>query len=192
MSAIDGKLELRFFVPLRLGRGENNREVRGQRIGRIQAERRTLFVSTLGLVRAVLTSLAGATLPPCTVTFTRVAPGRGLDPEENLPGSCKAVKDELAAILGVDDRDPRVTWVYEQEHGDWGLWVDVTATLAGPVLVERLTPKTLRKPRDLTDALLNHEMAKRRTTRGQPANVTRAAKNLLAIAKPAFIAPRSP
>jgi hypothetical protein len=50
-----------------------------------------------------------------TVTLTRVGPRR-LD-DDNLAGGFKAVRDEIARILNVDDGDPRVTWRYEQERG---------------------------------------------------------------------------
>jgi hypothetical protein len=53
---------------------------------------------------------------PVTVTLTRVAP-RQLDAEDNLTAALKAVRDEVAAQLGVDDRDARVTWRYGQERG---------------------------------------------------------------------------
>jgi len=52
---------------------------------------------------------------PLNVTITRVAP-RFLDPTDNLPGSAKAVIDEVAAQLRVDDADPRVTWAVKQER----------------------------------------------------------------------------
>lgn len=51
---------------------------------------------------------------PLIVTVTRVAPGRGLDPHDNLPGACKHVVDAIAVWLGIDDRDPRITWRYDQ------------------------------------------------------------------------------
>ncbi len=51
---------------------------------------------------------------PLIVTVTRVAPGRGLDPHDNLPGACKHVVDAVAKWLGIDDRDPRVSWRYDQ------------------------------------------------------------------------------
>lgn len=44
--------------------------------------------------------------------ITRVGPGT-LD-DDNLARSAKAVRDELAAALGADDRDPRITWHYAQ------------------------------------------------------------------------------
>lgn len=49
---------------------------------------------------------------PATITLTRVAPRR-LD-SDNLAGSFKAVQDEVAALMGIDDGDPRITWVYAQ------------------------------------------------------------------------------
>jgi len=51
----------------------------------------------------------------CVVTLTRQAP-RALD-DDNLASAFKAVRDGVAAALGVDDRDPRVRWAYEQARG---------------------------------------------------------------------------
>lgn len=61
---------------------------------------------------------------PCAVTLTRVAPSNGLD-SDNLQGGLKAVRDELAVWLGVDDRDPRVEWKYAQRRGAWGVEVSI-------------------------------------------------------------------
>ena len=52
--------------------------------------------------------------PPAVVTITRLAP-TSLD-SDNLQGSAKHVRDAIAAWLGVDDRDPRVTWHVGQER----------------------------------------------------------------------------
>lgn len=52
---------------------------------------------------------------PCEVRIVRVAPGR-LD-DDNLARACKAVRDEVARWLGVDDRDERVTWHTGQTKG---------------------------------------------------------------------------
>lgn len=60
---------------------------------------------------------------PCTVRLTRVSP-RSLD-DDNLRGALKAVRDEVASMLGVDDRDPRVTWAYAQEKGKPSVCVEV-------------------------------------------------------------------
>lgn len=53
--------------------------------------------------------------PPCTVRLTRIAP-RALD-SDNAVGALKHVRDGVADWLGIDDRDPRVTWLYGQERG---------------------------------------------------------------------------
>ena len=158
MSTTDGELSLRFFIPLRTSRGQNNREHYMARARRVSRERQTVFSASprahLVALNVVASASCGVTPGPvCTVTLTRVSPGRGVDGHDNLAGSLKAVVDELASILGVDDRDPRVTWKYQQERGDWGVWVHIAATLAGP---EVMAPK----PRPLSKA------PERRTTDG--------------------------
>ena len=50
---------------------------------------------------------------PVSVTLTRCSV-RELD-DDNLRSALKAVRDGVADWLGVDDRDPRVTWAYGQE-----------------------------------------------------------------------------
>lgn len=52
---------------------------------------------------------------PCRVTMVRVAPRR-LD-DDNLAGALKCVRDELAALIGVDDRDKGVLWRASQARG---------------------------------------------------------------------------
>lgn len=52
---------------------------------------------------------------PVVVTLTRVSPRR-LD-DDNLRGAFKAVRDQVATWLGVDDADPRVRWDYDQRKG---------------------------------------------------------------------------
>lgn len=53
---------------------------------------------------------------PLVVFLARIAP-RQLD-DDNLARSAKAVRDQVAELLGVDDRDPRVTWRYDQWRGN--------------------------------------------------------------------------
>lgn len=65
---------------------------------------------------------------PCDVTIVRVAPAC-LD-TDNLQGSAKHVRDEVAAWLGIDDRDPRVTWNVVQVRGaprEYGIRIIVRA-----------------------------------------------------------------
>ncbi len=46
------------------------------------------------------------------VTFVRYGK-RALD-DDNLAGSCKPIRDAVAAWLGIDDGDPRIRWEYGQ------------------------------------------------------------------------------
>lgn len=68
---------------------------------------------------AKLHRLAALAVPvhplPCVVMLIRVAP-RELD-DDNLSSGFKALRDGIAKRLGVDDRDPRVQWKYDQTRG---------------------------------------------------------------------------
>ena len=57
------------------------------------------------------------------VLLTRIAP-RELD-DDNLASALKAVRDGVADGLGVDDRDPRVTWLCDQRKGKPAVQLDV-------------------------------------------------------------------
>jgi hypothetical protein len=211
MDATDGELAMRFHVPVRTGRGENNREHPQARARRVKAEHQAVFLATLGTRRAVLAALMPT---PVVVTLTRVSPGPGLDPHDNLPSALKGVVDQLADILGINDRDPRVTWKYApQEKGPWGVWVHVAAVLPGPEVVAPRAPRSApakkyargskKKPRDFTEALLAETGRRHRAgeswseavknTLSIPRKPTAAAaadRQLAALASPAFVAPR--
>lgn len=53
---------------------------------------------------------------PAAIRLVRVSP-RLLDSGDNLSSAMKAVRDELARIIGVNDRDARVDWLYGQAKG---------------------------------------------------------------------------
>lgn len=61
--------------------------------------------------------------PLLTVVLTRIAP-RQLD-DDNLRGALKAVRDQVACALGVDDRSRLVSWEYGQESGEASVRVEV-------------------------------------------------------------------
>ena len=63
-------------------------------------------------------------LAPLVVTMTRMSPGPGLD-TDNMVGSQKHVRDAIAKVLGVDDKDPRVEWVVKQKKGPWAVEVHI-------------------------------------------------------------------
>ena len=100
------------LIRLRTGTGQNDREHWRAKAARVKAEREATLWTLLG---------AETPEPPCLVTLTRVAPSNGLD-DDNLAGSLKAVRDEFARWVGVDDRKRDVVrYLYEQERGPWGV-----------------------------------------------------------------------
>ena len=81
--------------------------------------------------RAVAAALKGQMSPPryATVTITRVGPVRMDD--DNVTASTKGVRDEVAAWLGYDDRDPRVTWIAQQERGPYAVRIGIAPRAQG-------------------------------------------------------------
>lgn len=113
-------------IPLRTSGGLNNREHFAVRAKRVRKER-----------EAAAWMLKAAKKPqlPCSVLLTRVAPSNGLD-DDNLAGSLKSVRDEVARWLGVDDRDRvQVRYRYTQRRGPWGVTVEFGEAAAGAQFV---------------------------------------------------------
>ena len=92
---------------------------------RVRHNRSTHQKSVVGVVLRRTVAREMMTLAPLTVTLTRIAPSSGLDPGDNLNSSQKFVRDAVADLLGINDRDPRVTWAYAQERGPWGVRVRI-------------------------------------------------------------------
>ena len=101
-------------IPIRTGTGLNEREHWRARARRVKSERQATALFLRGNRPAL----------PCTVLLTRVGPSNGLD-DDNLRGSLKAVRDQVAQWLGVDDRSPLVAWTYAQRRAkEWGVEVN--------------------------------------------------------------------
>ena len=103
------------LVPIRTAPGMNVREHWRARSRRVKAERMAV---------AWLLKQERSPLLPCSVLLTRLSPRGRLD-DDNLPGSLKAIRDEVAAWLAVDDRhDHIVKYRYAQARGSWGVRVE--------------------------------------------------------------------
>lgn len=91
-------------LPLRIESGNigHGREHWAKRARRVKRER----LAAIAVPKFTL---------PATVTLTRIAP-RTLD-GDNLEAGFKGLRDGIADRAGVDDRDPRITWLYAQERG---------------------------------------------------------------------------
>lgn len=110
------------LVPIRTGRGLNDRECWQARQRRVKKQR-----------QAVAWVLKSATRPdiPCSVLLTRIAPSSGLD-DDGLVGSLKAIRDQVAEWLGVDDKHrDQVRYRYAQCRGEWGVCIEFGPPVAG-------------------------------------------------------------
>jgi hypothetical protein len=96
-------------LPLKIESTPNRREHWAARASRAKLHRTTAWASLREADK--LPRILG----PVVVTITRIAP-RELD-DDNLAAGAKAVRDGVADWLGVDDRDPLITWRYAQERG---------------------------------------------------------------------------
>jgi len=95
-------MKWKITLPLRIESVANKREHWSVRASRARGDRRAALAVTPHPL-------------PCVVTLIRVAP-RMLD-TDNLSSGFKALRDGIAARLGVQDNDPRVTWNYAQRKG---------------------------------------------------------------------------
>lgn len=66
---------------------------------------------------------------------------RLLDEGDNLPFSLKPLRDRVAASLGIDDADPRVTWKYHQFLTEHSPCVIVKMELIELCVTKKKSPK---------------------------------------------------
>jgi hypothetical protein len=97
---------IRVEIPIRTISEMNGRGHWASKAKRAKLHRQAAWLCLAAKVRPCL---------PCIVTLTRIAP-RALD-GDNLQASLKACRDGVADWIGVDDRDPRVSWCYQQHRG---------------------------------------------------------------------------
>ena len=112
--------EVAFYVPTKLVSEANMREHWAIKNKRKKTQQRA--VELVWLAERVRVA------PPVVVLLTRIGV-RKLD-SDNLAGSAKGVRDQIAKLIGVDDGDERkVRWEYAQRKGlpkQYGLEVRIT------------------------------------------------------------------
>lgn len=106
-------IALEFLAPIRIESEMNKREHWRARKKRFSTQRFFVRLQFAGCPKDPRWGFLDE--PPYIVTLTRIGP-RTLD-DDNLAGGFKAVRDEIAAILHIDDGDPRITWLYAQQRG---------------------------------------------------------------------------
>ena len=107
-------------VLIRTGNGLNAREHWRTRAKRVKSERNEVWAC----LRQASSIKPFDIQLPVAVKITRLGPSNGLD-TDNLAGACKAVRDEIAAWLGVNDNDKRVQWHYSQRRcSTWSIEIE--------------------------------------------------------------------
>ena len=102
--------QLAFTLDIRVDSETNGREHWARKLTRKRMQKDALISTWMWMVNK-----GHITLPvvlPCAIRFTRVGQKR-LD-SDNLAESCKALRDTIAGLVGVDDGDERIKWEYEQ------------------------------------------------------------------------------
>ncbi len=117
-----GPTTLTVVLPFRTKNMANSRENPHAKARRVKAERKAtgLFFLVAGWPSWKLRQIFAA---GCTVTFTRFGPQ--LIDDDGLPTTAKAIRDELASMLGQDDspRNRLLRWRYRQETGRYAVHV---------------------------------------------------------------------
>jgi hypothetical protein len=110
-------------IPLRTGRGLNDRMHHMVRAKKVRTERRTVHWYLKMAAPFFPAHLTGE--QRVVVTLRRCGPTKGLD-SDNICGAMKGCRDGVADWIGIDDGSERVAWNYEQERANaWGVLVRV-------------------------------------------------------------------
>lgn len=113
--------ELDFVVPVRTGRGLNDRLHWAVRAGKVKRERAAV---SLSWPRASGVKVRPSL--PVDVHLVRLSPATRRMDDDGVQGALKAVRDQVAAELGADDGDrTRLRFTYGQERGPWGVRVSI-------------------------------------------------------------------
>jgi len=101
-------------LPIRTESEANSREHWAKKHKRAQ-QQRWAVKAAIGGKRPELTLMLSRHVGPYKVTLTRIAQ-RKLD-DDNLARSFKAVRDQIADQMGIDDGSDLFIWRYAQEKG---------------------------------------------------------------------------
>ncbi len=86
-------------------------------------EQKTAVQEVWGNSPLAIQATRSSTCLPLVVTLTNL--GKPMDGHDNLPNSFKAIVDQVAALLGIDDGDERIEWRYEQKAGKGGVEITI-------------------------------------------------------------------
>ncbi len=113
------------IIPIRTRNPNNGATGHSRTAGIIRSKERhsQRDAARMGLFLTTKLQAAPRAMLPVVATVVRLAPGNGLDPHDGLRAALKGVVDGVADWLGLDnDRDPRVTWEYDQRRSPKGIY----------------------------------------------------------------------
>ncbi len=111
-------LSVSLFMPIKVISEANSREHWAKKNRRGSSQKQDFEIEWYRLTRGLKIEF------PCTVTLVRVGV-RKLD-SDNLANGFKAIRDCIAALLGVDDgREDLIRWEYDQQAGSKGYGIKV-------------------------------------------------------------------
>ena len=116
-----------FLIPIRTFSEANLREHWAVKARRVKLQREAVAVMWQMQKQCNRIQVASFVDSGLTITLTRIAP-RALDSHDNLPRSMKAVVDQLASQLCIDDRCRTIHWQYAQRKGkakEYAVEVDI-------------------------------------------------------------------
>jgi len=99
--------QLAFTMPVRVDSETNGREHWAKKYGRKQNQKMELIAAWTKAAKGMSIFLV-----PCVVRLIRVGP-KALD-SDNLGEAFKAIRDQIADEIGMDDGDERIKWEYAQ------------------------------------------------------------------------------
>lgn len=115
-------MKIKFTLPLKLGRGQNDRGHWSKKYKKAKSEKDSACL----MCRSTLAMAGVRPSFPAIVTMTRHSAGH-LD-TDNLAGAFKAVRDGIALALGIDDGGTLVEWRYDEakvKRRDFGVSVKI-------------------------------------------------------------------
>ena len=133
-----------------------NRDLRGTTVGARMAAADRAKGQRTGTATMCWAKFGTPPPAPLTITITRVAPAE-LD-TDNLAASAKHVRDGVSDWLGINDKDKRLQWRYEQEKqgkGVYGVKVRVQTrllTLDELLACDKLYQELVKKSLKLSEA----------------------------------------
>ncbi len=100
------------FIPIRLVSEANQREHWIKKHARNRMQKKAVWLTLMS---------AKPSFHTIGATFTLTRHGNKMDTDNNA-GSFKHVQDEIAKWFGINDGDPKYTWVYKQQKAPMGCY----------------------------------------------------------------------